>query len=170
MLFLCFIGVRLETLASIAVFQLPFTIICLGMLSFGRVCCDMVAFFVVVWHPLFFWFVTHRFICLRSILFCERGGCCIRFAVGSFCLCPFSSVCFRLFVFLRACAGSHRLLLSSDATVVFVGVSCGEPGGNEQMAHSQIVVAIVFSFFVEMDVAVAVHLRLLGNVGFSCRD
>ena len=55
---------------------------------------------------------------------------------------PFALVC--LFVSLRFCDGLHRLLLGSEATVVFVGVSCGEPGGNEQMAHSQIVVVIVF--------------------------
>ena len=71
---------------------------------------------------------------------------------------------------LRSCAVLNCLLFGSEATVVFVGVSCGEPGGNEQMAHSHIVVAIVFSLFFEMDVAVVVHLRLLGNVGFSCRD
>ena len=61
---------------------------------------------------------------------------------------PFAFVCLFvcLFVFLLACAGLHRLLLlGSDSTVVFVGVSCGEPGGNDQIAHSQIVVVIVFS-------------------------
>ena len=56
---------------------------------------------------------------------------------------PLVVVC--LFVSLRSCAGLHRLLLGSEATVVFVIVSCGEPGGNKQMAHSQIVVVIVFS-------------------------
>ena len=76
--------------------------------------------------------------------FLEYGGFCIRFAICCCCLCPFSSVCFRLFAYLRCCAGLHPLLLGSEATVVFVGVSCGEPGDNEQMAHSQIVVVIAF--------------------------
>ena len=44
MLLLCFVGVRLGTLACTAVFQLPFTIICFGMLSFAFVCFDMVAY------------------------------------------------------------------------------------------------------------------------------
>ena len=52
-----------------------------------------------------------------------------------------------MFASLRSCAGLHRLLLGSEATIVFVGVSCGEPGGDEQMAHSQIVVVIAFSLF-----------------------
>ena len=68
----------------------------------------------------------------------------------SFCwwLFLFVPVLFRLFSFVCFPARLrclHRLLLSSDATVVFVGVSCGEPGGNEQMAHSQILVVIVFA-------------------------
>ena len=52
------------------------------------------------------------------------------------------------------------MLLGSEATVVFVGVSCGEPCGNEQMAHSQIVVVIAFSLTFEMDVALVLHRRL----------
>ena len=74
-----------------------------------------------------------------------------------------------MFVSLRSCAGLHCLLLGSEATVVFVGVSCGEPGGNEQMAHSQIVVVIAFSLTFEMDVALVLHRRPFGNVGFHCR-
>ena len=37
--------------------------------------------------------------------------------------------------------------------------SCGGPVGNEQMAHSQIVVAIAFSLIFEMDVALVFHRR-----------
>ena len=44
MLFLCFIGVRLETLSFTAVFQSPFTIFCVGMLFFAFVFFDMVAY------------------------------------------------------------------------------------------------------------------------------
>ena len=79
-------------------------------------------------------------------------------------LCLFSFVCF-----LRSCAGLHRLLFGSEATVVFVGVSCGGPGGNEQMAHSQIVVAIAFSLTFEMDVALVRRRRPLGKTCFQCR-
>ena len=81
-------------------------------------------------------------------------------------------VLFRLLLFccfLRSCRGLHRLLFGSEATVVFVGVSCGEPGGNEQMAHSQIVVVIVFSLIFEMDIALVLHRRPIGNIGFQCR-
>ena len=74
-----------------------------------------------------------------------------------------------MFVSLRSRAGLHCLLLGSEATVVFVGVSCGEPGGNEQMAHSQIVVVIALSLTFEMDVALVLHRRPFGNVGFHCR-
>ena len=73
---------------------------------------------------------------------------------------------FVLLSALVVCARSvplvfHRLLFGSEATVVFVGFSCGEPGGNEQMAHSQIVVVIVFSLMFEMDDAIVLHRRPL---------
>ena len=42
------------------------------------------------------------------------------------------------------------------------------PDGNEQMAHSQIVVVIAFSLTFDMDVALVFHRRPLGNVGFRC--
>ena len=90
----------------------------------------------------------------------ECGGFSIRF-VSVVVVCarslPFAFVC--LFV-LRSCVGLHRLLLGSEATIVFVGVLCGEPGGDEQMAHSQIVVVIAFSLIFEMDVALVLHRRL----------
>ena len=101
--------------------------------------------------------------------FLDCGGVCIRFAICCCCLCTLCSVCYCLFVSLRFCAGLHRLLLGSEATVVFVGVSCGEPGGNEQMAHSQIVVVIAFSLIFEIDVAIVLHRRPFGNVDFQCR-
>ena len=100
------------------------------------------------------------------MVFLQRWGFCIRFALGRCCLFPFSSVC--SFVSLRFCAGLHRLLLGSDATDVFVGVACDELSGNTQMAHSQIVVVIEFSLLFEMDVALVLHGRPLGNVGFHC--
>ena len=50
------------------------------------------------------------------------------------------------FASVRFCVGLHRLLLGSEATVGFVGVSCGEPSGNEQMAHSQIVICVFIDF------------------------
>ena len=76
---------------------------------------------------------------------------------------------FCLFVSLRSCAGLHRWLLGSAATVVFVGVSCGGPDGNKQMAHSQIVVVFVFSLTFEVDVVSVLHRCPLGNAGFHCR-
>ena len=91
----------------------------------------------------------------------------------SFCyrLLLFVHIVFRLFLFvsLRSCAGLHRWLLGSEATVIFVGVSCGEPDGNKQMAHSQIVVVIVFSLIFEVDVVSVLRRCPLGNVGFQCR-
>ena len=82
----------------------------------------------------------------------------------------FVPVLFRLlsFVSLRSWACLHRLLLGSVVTVVFVGVARDEPSGNTQMAHSQIVVVIAFSLTFEMDVALVLHGRPLGNVGFHC--
>ena len=50
-----------------------------------------------------------------------------------------------------------------------LSVSVRVPGGNEQMAHSQIVVVIAFSLTFEMDVALVFHRRPLGNAGFHCR-
>ena len=44
MLLLCFFGVRFVMLASFAIFQLPLTISCSGMLSFAFVCFDLVAY------------------------------------------------------------------------------------------------------------------------------
>ena len=101
--------------------------------------------------------------------FLECGGFCIRFAIGCCCLWPFSSVCFRLLASLRSCAVLHRLLFGSEATVVFVGVSCGEPGGHKQMAHSQFVVVLMFPLIFEMDVVSVLHRRPLGNACFHCR-
>ena len=89
---------------------------------------------------------------------------------------PFLMFCSKSFHLLSfvcyfhvSCGGLHRLLLCSEATVVFVGVSCGEPGDNEQMAHSQIVVVIVFSLTFEMDAVSVLHRRPIGNAGFHCR-
>ena len=120
------------------------TIICLNMLSFAfdrfhMVVCSFVRHPSLVVSYRLFSFVYVRF----GVLEC--GSVCICFAIDCCCLYPFCPVCFCLIASLRSCAGLHRLLFGSEATVVFVGVSCGEPGGNEQMAHSQIVVAIVFS-------------------------
>ena len=50
-----------------------------------------------------------------------------------------------------------------------LSVSVRVPGGNEQMAHSQVVVLIAFSLTFEMDVALVFRRRPLGNVGFHCR-
>ena len=108
--------------------------------------------------------MSFAYVCL-GFLYC--GGFCIRFAIGCCCLYRLSSVCYRLFslrscalALLRSFAGLKRLLLGSEATVLFVGVSCCEPGdGNEQMAHSQIVVVIAFSSSFETDVCLVRHLR-----------
>ena len=100
------------------------------------------------------------------MVFLQRGGFCIRFALDRCCLFPFSSVC--SFVSLRFCVGLHRLVLGSELTVVFVGVACDELSGNKQMAHSQIVIVIEFSLLFEMDVALVLHGLSLGNVGFHC--
>ena len=90
------------------------------------------------------------YVCLR---FLGCGGFCICFAIGSCCLFSFSSKFDCLFASLQSCAGLHRLLLGTEVTVVSVEVSCGEPSGNKQMAHSQLVVVIAFSLVFEMDVA-----------------
>ena len=62
----------------------------------------------------------------------------------------------------------HCLLLGREFTVVFVGVSCDGLSGDEQMAHSQIVVVIAFSSMFEMDVALVFHWCPFGNSGFHC--
>ena len=86
--------------------QLPFTMISSGMLFF-LIWLRMFSF----WHPFLvvsynmFLFVYVRF------GFHECGGFSFCFSIGCCCLFPFSSVCFRLFVSLRSCAGLHRLLL-----------------------------------------------------------
>ena len=104
-------------------------------------------------------------ICFRSVafvmVFLQRGGFLHSFCSGSLLFDP-------AFVSLRSCAGLHCLLLGSDVTVVFVGVDCDELSGNKQMAHSYIVVVIAFSLTFEMDVALVVHGRPLGNAGFHC--
>ena len=114
------------------------------------------------------------------------------------CLLLFSlaSVCFRFvargaFVFVLRSVGivcAHLLSLAvdcfcallrwfaslafgSEVTVVFVGVTCDEPSGNKQMAHSQ----IVFSFVFEMDVAIVLQWFPFSYVGFhwpffNCRS
>ena len=107
-----------------------------------------------------------------ALVFLSAGA--FAFILHSFCyrLLLFVQIVFRLFclfVSLRSCAGLHRWLLGSEATVVFVGVSCGEPDGNEQMAHSQIVVVIVFPFSFEVDVVSVLHQCPLGSAGFHCR-
>ena len=68
-------------------------------------------------------------------------------------------VLFRLlsFAFVRFCAGLLRLLLGSEVMVVFEEVTCDEPIGNKQMAHSQIVVLIKLSLVFDMDVALVIH-------------
>ena len=40
---------------------------------------------------------------------------------------------------------------------------------NKQMAHLQIVVVIAFSLILEMDVALVLHCRPLGNACVHCR-
>ena len=54
-------------------------------------------------------------------------------------------ICLPSFASVRSCAGLCHLFLGSRVTVVFVGVTCDEPSGNKQMAHSQIVVVIAIS-------------------------
>ena len=87
-----------------------------------------------------------------------------------FCCRLFAPVIFRLFSFdsMHCCAGLLRLLLGSEVTLVCVGIMCDEPNGNKLMAHSQIVVVISLSLTFEMDVALVVHGRPLGNAGFHC--
>ena len=91
--------------------------------------------------------VSYRLFAFADVRFgfLECRGFCFRFAIGYCFLYTLSSVCSCLFVSWRSCVGLQRLLLGSEATVVFVGVLCGEPGGDKQMAHSQIVAVIVFS-------------------------
>ena len=112
MLFLCFIGVRLETLASIAVFnrRLPsFVSVCYRLLLFvliwSRILGTWQALLLVSYSLLAFAYV-------RFVLF-ECGGFSIRF-VSVVVVCarslPFAFVC--LFC-LRSCVALHRLLLGS---------------------------------------------------------
>ena len=108
----------------------------------------------------FLFFLTHCFICLFALVFLSAG--------------PFALFCHRLrFLFF------HLALLRWFALFVdwqwgqsriCVCFPCGGPVGNEQMAHSQIVVAIAFSLIFEMDVALVFHRRRpFGNAGFNCR-
>ena len=137
------------------------------MLSFALLCFDMVAYSCRLasvpcgfLHIVLFAYVRFGFL--------ECGGFCIRFASG--CCCCTSFLPFAFFCLFPGLPWfASFLLLGSEATVVFVGVSCGEPGGNEQMAHSQIVVVIAFSLTFEMDVALVLHRRPFGNVGFHGR-
>ena len=103
--------------------------------SFVSVCYCLLSF-VLTWSRIlvvgsisvgFFHIVSFAYV---RFGFLECRGVCIRFALCCCCLYTLCSVCYCLFVSLRFCAGLHRLLLGSEATVVFVGVSCGEPGGN----------------------------------------
>ena len=73
--------------------QLPFTMICSGMLTFF-----VVKLFV--------------YVCLG---FHECGGFCFRLFICCCCLFPFSSVCYRLLVFVRSCTGLHCLLSGSES-------------------------------------------------------
>ena len=96
---------------------------------------------------------TNCFACLFYTSLSFACVCCgfleVRGFLHSFCSGSllFVPVLFRLlsFVSLRFCVGLHRLVLGSELTVVFVGVARDEPSGNKQMAHSQIVIVIVFS-------------------------
>ena len=92
--------------------QLPFTMICSGMLSFAcliwlRMCCVWHLFLVVSYNLFLFVYVCFGFHAC--------GGFCFRFSIGCCCLFPFSSVCSRLFVSLRSCTGLHRLLFGSES-------------------------------------------------------
>ena len=117
------LGVRFVILDSAAIFQLPFTTSCSGMLSFVFACFDMVAYT--------FRLATISCGFLKQVLFVLACGAFrIRFAICCCCLFPFSSVCCRLFASLRSGACLHRLLVGSEVTVVFVGVSCDEPSAN----------------------------------------
>ena len=92
-------------------YQLPFTMICSGMLSFFLIL--LRTFFI--WHP--FLVVSYDmflFVYVR-LGFHECGGFSFCFSIGCCCLFPFSSVCFRLFVFLCSCTGLHRLLFDSES-------------------------------------------------------
>ena len=94
----------------------------------------------------FLWFLTVCFhLFTFPLVFLSAGAFAFVFAIDCCCLYPFSSVCFCLIASLRSCAGLHRLLVGSDATVAFVGISCDDPSCNKQMAHSQIAVVIAFS-------------------------
>ena len=90
-----------------------------------------------------FFYKSLSFACVRYGVL-KAQGFLHSFCFGSLLFVP---VLFRLlsFVSLRFCVGLHRLVLGSELTVVFVGVARDEPSGNKQMAHSQIVVVIVFS-------------------------
>ena len=103
-----------------------------------------------------FWFLTHCVLCLCLLRFSLLRGLLhsfcywlLLFVQALFCLLSFVFVAFLrscALALLRSFAGLKRLLLGNGATILFVVVSCCEPGdGNEQMAHSQIVVVIAFS-------------------------
>ena len=105
MLLLCVIGVRLDILVSTAIFQLPFTIICLGMLLFVVDCFDMVAYscrlasvsFVsyTLFHLLTFALVflsagAFAFVLLSLAVVCTR---CFPFALVCLFPCAFALAC-----------------------------------------------------------------------------
>ena len=73
----------------------------------------------------------------------------------------FAIICFR--ALLRWFAS---FVLGSRVTVVFVGVTCDEPSGNKQMAHSQIVFLISLSLNLDIDFAFVLDWFPLGYVGF----
>ena len=60
MLLLCSIGFRLVTLVSTGPFQLPFTIVCSGMLTFAFACFDLVVSSFFVAPRGFLWFGVWR--------------------------------------------------------------------------------------------------------------
>ena len=92
------------------------------------------------------------YVCL---VFLRAGGVvCNRFGLGCCCSCPFFSVCFLLFICVLALVSIVCCLAVSSQSYLW-GVSCDEPSGNKQMAHSQIVVVIVFSLTFEIYVACA---------------
>ena len=132
-------------------------------------------------------FVRPSVICLPSAVFLYLSPNVRSLSLNVYRWCPtvhslllLSVLCLRAYSFLFALACfcsvlveiafiGVRLIHSFRVTVAFVGVTCDELIRNKHMAHSQIVVVIAFSLTFEMDVALVLHRRPFGNVGFHCR-
>ena len=81
---------------------------------------------------------------------------------------PFAFACLLPCALALVCIVCCRAVMSQSYLWVFHAMS-QVVIVNKQMAHSQIVVVITFSLSFEMDVALVLHRRPLGNVCFHCR-